>query len=296
MRVIRFLVVGLFLSLAFVLTQPQSAFASFHCMRIHGVMAGFNNNPKVQYVELRMNLGGQNLVAGHQVKFYDSAGTLKATFTFPNSITNGLNGESILIGTAEFNTQTVGGDADFIFSAANTTGMNGGDPLHPVQSPGGRIEFAPGFDNCDADLTASPGEVDTVGYGGGSTSYGSSAVALPNPSDLRALRLSNLNVEATDNSAEYSLQPVATSTFSVSTGNLPTDFTTPRNNGRTVLQLVGPVGGIAEPPDVARTPLEANGASSGSNVWLVVGIAAAASAAAVAAGGAVWYARRRRYD
>ena len=52
------------------------------------------------------------------------------------------------------------------------------------------------------------------------------------------------------------------------------------------------VGGIAELPDVAGTPLEAP-ASSRSNAAVLAGIAAAVAAGAVALGGAAWYARRR---
>ena len=55
----------------------------------------------------------------------------------------------------------------------------------------------------------------------------------------------------------------------------------------------GPVGGIAELPEIAGTPLEAAG-SSGSNTGLIAGIVAAIAAGSVALGGAAWYARRRR--
>ena len=54
-----------------------------------------------------------------------------------------------------------------------------------------------------------------------------------------------------------------------------------------------PVGGIAELPDVAGTPLETGG-SSGRSANVVAGIAVAAAAGALALGGAAWYARRRR--
>ncbi|MEX1255100.1 MAG: hypothetical protein WEE64_12250 [Dehalococcoidia bacterium] len=310
MRIAQIGLVAVLLAIGTMFVQERSAFAAFHCMRIHAVMAGFNTNNSIQYVELRMNTGGQTAVSGHEVRFYDSAGTHKATFTIPGFISNGSTGDSILIGTSEFNAATLGGDADFTFSMANTTGLNGGDPLHPVQSTGGRIEFAPGFDNCDVDITASPGEVDTVGYGGGSTSYGSSAVALPSPSDNRALRLSNLGVEATNNSTEYSLQAASATTFSVSPGSLATDFTTPRNNGRVVLQLGTnptptptitptptvtpiPLGGVAGAPDLdpsAAGASDSSGDGSGTATWIALGIAGTAAAL----GASVWYGRRRR--
>src|SRR3990170_2534810 len=83
------------------LADPRSAYAAFHCMRIHAIMAGFNGDNTIQYVELRMDTAGQSLVSGHQMKFYDAGGTLKATFTFPSSVTNGALGDSILIATKE---------------------------------------------------------------------------------------------------------------------------------------------------------------------------------------------------
>ncbi len=54
-----------------------------------------------------------------------------------------------------------------------------------------------------------------------------------------------------------------------------------------------PVGGIAELPDVARTPLDAS-SPSGAGAALLAGIAVAAAAGAGVLGGAAWFARRRR--
>jgi len=54
----------------------------------------------------------------------------------------------------------------------------------------------------------------------------------------------------------------------------------------------GPVGGVAELPGVASTPLEV-GSSSGLGVGALAGIVAGAAAGAIALGGAAWYAWRR---
>src|SRR3990170_4627488 len=198
------------------LADPRSAYAAFHCMRIHAIMAGFNGDNTIQYVELRMNAVGQSLVSGHQIKFYANDGLLKATFTFPGNVATGSLGDSILVGTQEFNNATLGGDADFTFSMANTVGSNGGDPLHPVQGAEGRVTFAEGSDNCDADFIASPGEVDSITYNDSSMSdlsahFGTPATPLPSPSDNTSLRLADLligspNPAPSNNSAEYSLQ------------------------------------------------------------------------------------------
>ena len=286
---------AIFASLAVVFVpQGRTTYAAFHCMRIHALMGALNGDSTIQFVELRMNTDGQNFVAATPIRFYDSAGTLKATFTFPASVTNGLTGDSVLIATDEFNATATGGAADFTFSG-NTVGSNGGDPLHPVQSPGGKVTFAEGFDNCDAGLTAGPGEVDSLAYGGATADFGSAAVALPG--DTRALHLGNLNLQPADNSTEYSLNPVSVSTFAVATGQLTSDFTTPRNNGRTVLQLLSPaVGGIAELPDVDEsvgTTTELERSSGGGSSWPLVVLALALVAGAIALGGTFWLGRRR---
>ena len=154
--------------------SAQPASAAFHLMRIHAVMAGLNGDGNVQYVELRMCGAGQPFVAGHTIKFYDGSNTLKATFTFPSSVGMSSLGESILIATSEYNTASTGpggggsgGDADFVFSGANTVPANGGDALHPVQGPNGRVTFAEG-----AGTGCSPSTpVDSVAYGTGTPDY-----------------------------------------------------------------------------------------------------------------------------
>src|SRR5438105_308736 len=124
------------------LAGPGVALANFHCMRIHAVMAGFDGNAKIQYVELRMDAGGQNFVGGHTMKFFDGSGLLKATFTFPASMpANASTGDSILIATTEFNANVTGGMADFVFTNTNTTASNGGDAMHPIQGTNGKVEF-----------------------------------------------------------------------------------------------------------------------------------------------------------
>jgi hypothetical protein len=282
------------------------AYASFHCMRIHAVMGSYNGDPNLQYVELRMNAPSQVFLATKTIQFRAADGTLKATFTFPAgtfpfgaSVANSAVGDSVLIATHEFNLAVTGGAADFEFTALNTVGAN---PLHPVQGPGGKIAFAQGFDNCDADFVASPGEVDSLAYGlttGLATAdFGTAAAALPaaNASIGLALRLSLLTAHPgpVDNHAEYSLQLVSTSVSSVAAANLVTNVGTPRNNGRVVLALpaqpAGPVGGIASEPDQSLLPLRTATASGGHRT--AYGFGAAAVALAVL--GVIGWARRRR--
>ena len=58
-----------------------------------------------------------------------------------------------------------------------------------------------------------------------------------------------------------------------------------------IFQL-GTIGGVAELPDVAATPLEAGG-SSGASVSFLAALAAGSTAGVIALGGAAWYAKRR---
>ncbi len=273
-----------------VLSQGGVADAAFHCVRIHSVAGGYNGNNNIQFVELRLDMPGHQFVGGHAIQFFDPAGTLKATFTFPTGVTNGSAGDSILVATSEFNAAAAGGTSDFTFTATNTTAANGGDLLHPVQVPGGTVVWASTSGPC---FTGGPAPVDSVAYGAATATYGTAATALPNPGTLKALRLSNLNNPPTNNSTEYSLTNVSPGTYTVVAGNLTTDFTTPRDNGRKVLRLPPvSVGGVSEPAAVsgslAATP-DAHGRDSGG--YAVAGGVAAALLGAAAA----WYAYRRPY-
>ena len=203
-----------------VMSGGNVAFASFHCVRIHAVMGGFAGNNNIQYVELRLETGGQNFVMGHTLEFHDSAGTLKATFTFPSNATNGLTGDSILIATSEFNAAATGGMADYLF-AGNTVGANGGDPLHPVQGMNGSVTWVSATSPGHSPNCAAQAPVDSVAYGTAAATYGMAAVALPAPGNGQALRLNNLAFMVTNNSTEYSLENVAAATSMVTVPNLP---------------------------------------------------------------------------
>jgi hypothetical protein len=232
------------------------ALADFHCVRIHAVMGGLSGNNDVQYVELRMRSAGQGNLVGHTILFYDAANTLTATFTFPSGVSTASAGDSILIATTEFDALATGGVSDFTF-AGNTTGS--GDPDHPIHL-NGRVVFEPN----PAFTCGYPAPVDAIAYGTGTGGFGTPAVALP--STTQALRLRSdmghiLNENPSDNSAQYSLQPVSATTLSIATPNLATEFATPRNNANVVLGLVPPpsVGGIAAQPDLtAAAPAAVN--------------------------------------
>jgi hypothetical protein len=290
---------------ALLLSGGGVAHAAFHCMRIHAVMGGFNGNNNIQYVELRMDsdfggLAPQKFLAGHTIKFFNDAGMLQATFTFPAgtfplgaSVANGAVGDSVLIATDDFNSNVTGGTSDFTFIAAgpgaNTTGPSAENPVQVLPAGGGRIVFADGFGGWPGVVP-----VDSVAYGGVLGPYPPAAAALPSPGTNQALRLSNLNLTPMNNSTEYGLNPVSASTFSVAPANLATDFATPRNNSRTVLMLNATppsVGGIAEEPRAALLPAVADESSDSPSRMYLVGGAAFGALILLGSG---WYVYRRR--
>ena len=195
-------------------------------MRIAAVMGGASGNTNAQYVELRMTLAFQNLVAGHQIVFQDSAATVKAVFTFPSLVSNSASGASILVATKEF-AQLSGMRPDFFFTNANTAGSNGGDPLHPIQSTGGRVIFREdanpgGTAACHPqDTRTSVNIVDSVAYGSypavsnndpdnpSFAGFGTPATAL-DTSGSQALILTD-NSTFINDSAEYTLLPLPAS-------------------------------------------------------------------------------------
>jgi hypothetical protein len=277
-------------------TRP--AYAAFHCMRIHAVMAGFDGNDDLQFVELRMNSGGQTVLGGHKMRFFDAAGTQTAEFTFPSGVTNGLKGESVLIATAEFNNDwTPGGNADFEFSLANTTGTTTDNRLHPVQYPGGKVIFEPNFAGC---VSGPP--VDSLAYDPAATvppDFGSRAAALPSPSTNLGLQLDNLALAPSDNSTEYDLMPATNTGGQIEpvAATLEADKRFPRNNKRTLLDMEPPtaVGGSVTEPELAEDALPAPD-RAGDDGSMAVQIAAVTASvlAAAAALGALEVRRRRR--
>jgi len=230
--------------------QPQTASADFHCMRIAAVMAGPDGNANVQYVELRMTIGGQTNLPGRQLVFQDATGATQATFTFPSTVSGSASGASILVASREFAILT-GLAPDFTFSATNTSGT---DPNHPVQSPGGRVIFrqnpmSPPTSAChfQDNRGFNVRMVDSVAYGSypsglnndpdnpGFAGFGTPAAALPS-SGTQALILTNSS-SIIDDAPEYPAQTVP------ATPNLTPSAVSPRNNAGTTGPNPFPVDG-----------------------------------------------------
>lgn len=77
------------------------AAAVFHLMSIREVYVGPADDANAQYVELQMYAGGQNLVDGHSLTFYDATGALAGTVTFAGNVANGSSQSYILVATDE---------------------------------------------------------------------------------------------------------------------------------------------------------------------------------------------------
>lgn len=116
------------------------ATASFHLMRIVQVYGGAASHPDAQYVVLQMCAGGQNVVGGRAVDFYDGAGSLIHSATFPGSVGNGTSQAKIFVGTSS---------AETLFGLAADLAMRA-----VILTAGGKLCFAPDF-----------GPVDCIGWG-----------------------------------------------------------------------------------------------------------------------------------
>jgi hypothetical protein len=282
---------------AALLTHVGESGASFHLMRIDGAMAGANGNSTIQYVELRSANIGQNLVGtnGAVICFYNSAGAPYAEFKFASDPSNGADGASILVGTAEFNAAWAAGSPDFTFSGANTTAIAGGaDTSHPIRAPGGKISFG-----TDGTLTpslmcqASFFVVDSVAYGtaayGGTVDYGTQLASnLPTSSTSGLHLLGPVCIEFSahlcgsprNNSVNYAIVDENAA------GNQP------RNNANLSGPITPAVGGIGELPDVIAAP-EGSVQPSGNN-FTPFAIGGAAAAALIVISASTWFLRRRR--
>jgi hypothetical protein len=150
------------LAVALALAQNQPADAAFHIMRVWEVMGGAFGNSTIQYVELRMPSPTQNFVNTHEICFFDAAGTAKARLAFTADAPLGPDGASILIGTSEFDAVWAAGSPDYIIGGTGSTmtALNGGDALHPVQIPGGKVGFGDYSASC-----GTPSVVDSLAYG-----------------------------------------------------------------------------------------------------------------------------------
>lgn len=149
------------------LQQGPAAEASFHDIRIEGIMAGAEGNDSVQYVELQMVSGGQQFVNGKDICFFDAGGAPWARFRFPSNAAFNGPGVSILVGSSALDAAWPNAP-DFTFSAANTVAINQlADVNAPVPYPGGKVSYGTGSGTPCQFMS----HIDSVVYGTGNTAF-----------------------------------------------------------------------------------------------------------------------------
>ena len=124
---LRFLLVFVVIGLAMTLRPAGPASAIVHLAEVHEIMVGFNGDPDVQFIEINMRLGAQNITVGSKLASFDSTGTFidadpgtagdQPLITFPNNVPNSGAEIRWIVGTTEFETAS-GITADFVIPAS----------------------------------------------------------------------------------------------------------------------------------------------------------------------------------
>jgi hypothetical protein len=111
--------------------------ATYHLMSVSELGAGFGGNPDVQFVELRLDAGGQTQLTGTRLTAFDAAGTATELLLSDHGVPNGTSGANVLYATAAFAAAT-GITPDFVIPAGLVTptgmicwGAPGSSPLDP---------------------------------------------------------------------------------------------------------------------------------------------------------------------
>lgn len=101
-----------FVSGGLALFAPAAAFANFHLVSITEVFAGTAADPNVQYIEMQMYAGGQNVLGGHRVFIFNEDGSQVTTINLQN-VAGGANQDFILLATTQAEA-LFGVEADFV--------------------------------------------------------------------------------------------------------------------------------------------------------------------------------------
>lgn len=112
---LRAVVANIAAAAALTLSLPPPALASFHLAEIDEVLVGYGGDAGVQFVEIEMLAGGQNLVAGSKLAAFDASGAfLSVVLTVGSNVASGA-GRRWIMATSDF--ETVSGlAADFLFA------------------------------------------------------------------------------------------------------------------------------------------------------------------------------------
>ena len=101
-----------------------AAEAAFHVARIDELMVGYDGDPTVQFLEVRMLSGSQNFLDGVKIGVFDASGAFSSIVaTLDHDVGSGANRRWI-VGTAAFATAS-GLTPDFVFAPAFPTSGGG---------------------------------------------------------------------------------------------------------------------------------------------------------------------------
>lgn len=112
------------LGLLTLLMLPCPAGATFHFMSISEIGAGFGGNASVQFVELRLDSGGQTFLTDTRLTAFDAEGNATVLLLSDRDVPNGASGANVLYATDAFVAAT-GVTPDFVIPAGipTPTGM-----------------------------------------------------------------------------------------------------------------------------------------------------------------------------
>ncbi len=199
--------------------DPESP-QTFHIANITKVMVGFNGDSTIQAVEIKMLLGGENLVSTMQIATYNGSGVKIATLgTFPATVPNGLAGDNILCATPNFQT-TFGIIPDLLLT-----------PGIPVTS--GQVVYEKA--TC---------RVNALPYGNVTTPLTSATVAPPLPRDGAAVLVRTVD-DATAPTCPLSEDAAARFVLRTGSSTNPIVF---RNNARATVSVFSTVTGTDGSP------------------------------------------------
>ena len=111
---------SILVAVALVLVLVRGAGATFHFMSISELGAGFGGDPAVQFVELRLDSGGQTQLTNTRLTAFDADGTATELLLSNHAVSNGAAGANVLYATAAFAAAT-GVTPDFVIPAGVVT-------------------------------------------------------------------------------------------------------------------------------------------------------------------------------
>jgi hypothetical protein len=189
---------------------PRAAVATNHLIIVDEVLASWQGDAEVQFIELRTTAPQQHEIAGAEIEILDRRGESLGTLRFPIPIANQAQDARILVATTKLG-NLAGLTPDFIL------------PTGLLRGPGGRV--------CYRASTGNPGEtqpVDCVAWGNYNASNGSYGRPTPLTPDNRSLQ--RVQIDSPANNTE-DFQGVLQPTPENSLANRTQLLTECRNDG-----------------------------------------------------------------